>query len=111
MYAIRSYYELPSDTKIKKCQDAAGKWHYGDEATEECARTGVIELSPEGVKTGVIKAPPTPEEVRQREQQQTELVITSYSIHYTKLYEVRPRYSPFTQRYRALNCHTSCRFV
>ncbi len=65
--------KLHSDTKIKKCQDAAGKWHYGDEAAEECARTGVIELSPEGVKTGVIKAPPTPEEVRQREQQQTEL--------------------------------------
>lgn len=65
--------KLPSDTKIKKCQDAAGKWHYGDEAAEECARTGVIELSPEGIKTGVIKPPPTPEEVRQREQQQAEL--------------------------------------
>ena len=59
--------------KIKKCQDEAGKWHYGDEAAEECARERVIELSPEGIKTGVIKAPPTPEEVRQREQQQAEL--------------------------------------
>ena len=63
----------PTDTKIKKCQDASGKWHYGDEAAEECARTGVIELSPEGVKTGVIKAPLTEEEVKQREQQQAEL--------------------------------------
>ncbi len=62
-----------SDTKIKKCQDASGKWHYGDEAAEECARTGIIELSPAGIKTGVIKAPPTPEEVQQREQQQAEL--------------------------------------
>jgi hypothetical protein len=65
--------KLPTDTKIKKCQDESGKWHYGDEAAEECARERVIELSPEGIKTGVIKAPPTPEEVRQREQQQAEL--------------------------------------
>jgi hypothetical protein len=62
-----------SETKIKKCQDEAGKWHYGDEAAEECARERVIELSPEGVKTGVIKAPPTPEEVRKQEQEQAEL--------------------------------------
>jgi hypothetical protein len=59
--------------KIKKCQDEAGKWHYGDEAAEECSRERVIELSPEGIKTGVIKAPPTPEEVRKQEQQQAEL--------------------------------------
>lgn len=62
-----------SDTKIKKCQDEAGKWHYGDEAAEECARERIIELSPEGVKTGVIKAPPTAEEVREQKQQQAEL--------------------------------------
>ena len=62
-----------SDTKIKKCQDESGKWHYGDEAAEECARERIIELSPEGVKTGVIKAPPTPEEIRQNERQQAEL--------------------------------------
>ena len=75
MFATSAYAakKLPSDTKIKKCQDAAGKWHYGDEAAEECARTGVIELSPAGVKTGVIKAPPTSEELKQREQQQAEL--------------------------------------
>ena len=65
--------KVHSDTKIKKCQDESGKWHYGDEAAEECARERVIELSPEGVKTGVIKAPPTPEEVKQREKQQVEL--------------------------------------
>jgi chromosome segregation ATPase len=65
--------KLPADTKIKKCQDESGKWHYGDEAAEECARERIIELSPEGIKTGVIKAPPTPEEIKKQEQQQAEL--------------------------------------
>lgn len=65
--------KFKSDNKIKKCQDSAGKWHYGDEAAEECARAGVIELSPGGIKTGIIKAPPTEQELKQQEQQQTEL--------------------------------------
>ncbi len=53
--------------RIKKCQDASGKWHYGDTAPAECARSKVIELSGEGVKRKVIEAPPTEEELKRRE--------------------------------------------
>jgi hypothetical protein len=52
--------------RIKKCQDARGKWHYGDTAAEECARSKVIELSEQGVKRKVIEAPPTEEELKRR---------------------------------------------
>ncbi|MFQ5994335.1 MAG: hypothetical protein ACE5K1_04525 [Acidiferrobacterales bacterium] len=57
-------------SKIKKCKDAQGKWHYGDRAAEECARSRVMELSDEGVTTKVIDAPLTKDEVRQRDEQQ-----------------------------------------
>ena len=59
--------------KIKKCQDANGKWHYGDRAAEECERSKIIELSNRGVKQGVVKAPPTAEELKEREKRQAEL--------------------------------------
>lgn len=61
------------NTKIKKCKDSQGKWHYGDRAAEECERSKIIELSNRGVKRGVVKAPPTAEELKEREKQQVEL--------------------------------------
>jgi hypothetical protein len=65
----------PSGTSstIKKCQDATGKWHYGDTAAEECAKSKVIELSGQGVKRRVIDAPPTEAELKERERQRDEL--------------------------------------
>lgn len=57
-------------TKIKKCQDAEGKWHYGDTAAEECARSKVIELSGQGVKTREIKPPATEEQLESRAREQ-----------------------------------------
>lgn len=59
-------------TKIKKCKDAEGKWHYGDRAAEECARAKVIELSGQGVKTKVIRPPATDEELEERARLQAE---------------------------------------
>lgn len=44
---------------IKKCQDATGKWHYGDIAAEECARSRVTEIDNRGLKVDVHEAPPT----------------------------------------------------
>ncbi len=60
-------------SRIKKCQDSSGKWHYGDTAAEECARTKVIELSEQGIKRKVIAAPPTEEERKQLEKQREAL--------------------------------------
>ena len=59
--------------KIKKCKDAQGKWHYGDQAADECKRTNIIELSGQGVKTRVIRAPATEEELAARERDKAEM--------------------------------------
>lgn len=54
--------------RIKKCQDAAGKWHYGDSASEACARSKVIEIDTRGIKRKEIAAPLTEAELKEREQ-------------------------------------------
>ena len=58
---------------IKKCQDAAGKWHYGDTAANECAKSKVEVLSGEGVKKKEIAAPPTEAELAERERRKDEV--------------------------------------
>ena len=59
--------------KIKKCKDADGNWHYGDHAADECAKTKVIEMSEQGTKRRVIAAPPTKEELAERERHKEEI--------------------------------------
>lgn len=54
--------------RIKKCQDSAGKWHYGDTADEKCARSKVIELDTRGIQRKEIAAPLTEAELKEREQ-------------------------------------------
>jgi chromosome segregation ATPase len=55
--------------RIKKCQDAQGRWHYGDSADAECARSKVIELDTRGVQRKEIAAPLTEAEFKARESQ------------------------------------------
>jgi len=60
---------LAADAKgarIKKCQDAQGRWHYGDEAADACAQSKVIELDTRGIKRNVIDAPLTEAELKAR---------------------------------------------
>ena len=56
-----------SGATIKKCKDATGQWHYGDNAAEECAKSKVMVMSEEGTTKKVIDAPPTAEEIKQHE--------------------------------------------
>ena len=35
---------------IKKCQDATGKWHYGDYAAEQCEQSRITEIDARGLK-------------------------------------------------------------
>ncbi len=58
--------------RIKKCQDAAGKWHYGDQADEQCAQSKVIELDRQGVKRKEIAAPLTEAELKAHAEKQAE---------------------------------------
>lgn len=54
---------------IKKCKDATGHWHYGDTAAAECAKSKVTVMSDEGTTKKVIAAPPTEQELKEREAQ------------------------------------------
>lgn len=64
----------PSAPGIKKCQDEAGKWHYGDSAAMECARTSKItDFNPEsGVTNKVTNPEATDADLKQRTQEQEE---------------------------------------
>lgn len=49
---------------IKKCQDADGKWHYGDHAALECEKSArITEIDEEGDTVSEIDAPPSQEEL------------------------------------------------
>lgn len=54
---------------IKKCKDATGQWHYGDTAAEECAKSKITVITEQGSTKKVIAAPPTEQEIKQREAQ------------------------------------------
>lgn len=63
--------EPETKAKIKKCQDATGRWHYGDTAADECARSKVTLISDQGVKRKEIAAPLTDAELKKRAADQT----------------------------------------
>ncbi|MDH3282101.1 MAG: hypothetical protein OEQ18_13365 [Gammaproteobacteria bacterium] len=54
---------------IKKCQDAHGKWHYGDFAAQACAQTKITEIDNQGLKVKEQDAPPTAAELQERRDQ------------------------------------------
>ncbi len=63
----------PQGKLIKKCQDAAGKWHYGDNADAACAKSKITEISERGTKKKEIAPPPTEQELKERELRKDEL--------------------------------------
>lgn len=97
-------YGAPQDKsgKIRKCQDATGKWHYGDTAAEECARSKITIMSEQGITRREIAPPPTDADLQQRAERQAqedrakeqakhdELLLSSYAHEADVLY-VRDR--------------------
>jgi hypothetical protein len=67
-------------TRIQKCQDAAGRWHYGDTAAVECAKSKIEVLSGEGTKKQEIAAPPTAAELAERERRKDEIERERLSV-------------------------------
>lgn len=63
----------PKGKLIKKCQDTAGRWHYGDNADAACAKSKVTEISQEGVKKKETAAPLTEQELKERELRKDEI--------------------------------------
>ena len=53
----------PQAMAIKKCQDADGKWHYGDVAVKECERSKVTTLNNRGFIKDEDDAPKSKEEL------------------------------------------------
>ena len=62
-----------AESTIKKCKDATGRWHYGDSAAAECAKSKITVMSEEGTTKKVIDAPPTEQELKEREAKQESL--------------------------------------
>lgn len=58
-----------TDSTIKKCKDETGRWHYGDNAAEECARSKITVITDSGTTKKEIAAPPTEQELKEREAQ------------------------------------------
>ena len=74
LLALFFVFPTSADTTIKKCQDADGKWHYGDHAAFECEQSArITEIDEEGQKVREIEAPPTQEELdaKRRAEEQT----------------------------------------
>lgn len=57
---------------IKKCQDATGKWHYGDSASAACSQSKVTIMSEQGVAKKEIAAPLSEAALKRREEQEEE---------------------------------------
>ena len=53
--------------KIKKCQDASGRWHYGDTAAESCNQSKVTVINDKGLRVKEIAVPLTEAEIKARE--------------------------------------------
>lgn len=58
---------------IKKCQDATGRWHYGDNADAACAKSKITEITDKGNKKKEIAAPLTEQELKDRELRKDEI--------------------------------------
>jgi len=57
---------LVAGARITKCQDADGKWHYGDAAAQECEDSKWTALNARGVVVDEKDVPPTAAELHAR---------------------------------------------
>jgi hypothetical protein len=73
VFAVSSAHAAGAGPSIKKCQDAHGKWHYGDSADAECAQSKITIMSDQGVTKKEIAAPPTAAEVKATEARKDEV--------------------------------------
>ena len=62
-----------SAESFKKCQDAEGNWHYGDEAAQECDRSLITEIDGSGTHLNQIDAPLTKEELEAKKRMEEKL--------------------------------------
>lgn len=68
---VAAMFSLPAQA-IKKCKDATGHWHYGDNAAAACNKSVVIEITDDGMKKGEEAPPPTRQQLKDRAAADTE---------------------------------------
>src|SRR3990170_5018641 len=62
-----SLHAAPKGQEIKKCKDAKGTWHYGDNAATACGQAKITVINDRGIKVNEVAAPLTAEERKQQE--------------------------------------------
>jgi hypothetical protein len=67
--------QTSKEAKINKCQDATGKWHYGDTADEACARSKITVINNQGIAKKEIAPPATAEELKRQEAREAEIAM------------------------------------
>ena len=67
--ALLNLFPFSSAYAIKKCQDAQGKWHYGDIAVAQCKKSKVTTLNDRGFIASEKDAPKTPEQLQKEAEQ------------------------------------------
>jgi len=70
---IISVLPFSSAHAIKKCQDAEGKWHYGDIAVAQCEKSKVTTLDKRGFIASEKDAPKTEEQLQKEKEASAEL--------------------------------------
>ena len=72
--AVATFFALPVYAEtFKKCQDAEGNWHYGDQAAQECEFSAITEIDGSGTHLNEIEAPLTEEELATRDRMNEKL--------------------------------------
>lgn len=66
-----AYGQQAPEKKITKCQDAQGRWHYGDSAAEACKRSKITVINDKGLQVKETAAPLTEQEIKMRELNKT----------------------------------------
>ncbi|HMN80364.1 MAG TPA: DUF4124 domain-containing protein [Burkholderiaceae bacterium] len=78
----------PGTASIYTCRDASGRTLSSDRPIPECSSRVMRELSPSGHLRREIEAPPTPEQIRQREQAEQRRLL---QVEQQRLAEARDR--------------------
>lgn len=78
----------PATASIYTCRDASGRTLSSDRPIPECSNRTMRELSPAGHLRREIEAPPTPEQLRQREQAEQRRLL---QVEQQRLAEARDR--------------------
>ncbi len=74
------FFSISNAFAIAKCQDAEGKWHYGDMAAAACDDVKITILNDKGRKIDEVDVPMTDEELRAKKAEEERLELERKQI-------------------------------